>query len=70
MTVTEFTKLCNGDNYFAIVDANRQGYVSTPRVLIEGDKNVVRKEEYGDREVIGFDVKTKKTILLYTKEVQ
>lgn len=69
MTVTEFTKLCNGDNYFAIVDANRQGYVSTPRVLIEGGKNVAR-QYYGDREVIGFDVKTKKTILLYTKEVQ
>lgn len=69
MTVTEFTKLCNGDNYFAIVDAERQGYVSNPHILIEGDKNVAR-QYYGDREVIGFDVKTKKTILLYTKEVQ
>ena len=69
MTVTEFTKLCKGDNYFAIVDASRQGYIASPHILIEGDKNVAR-HYYGDREVIGFDVKTKKTILLYTKEVQ
>jgi hypothetical protein len=66
MTITEFTRLSVGDVYFEIVDATIPGYMTNPKVLITADKNVVR-QQYGDRNVVGFEPKTKKTITLYAK---
>ena len=66
ITVTEFTRLSVDNIYFEIVDATLRGYMTSPKVLITADKNVVRKQ-YGDREVVGFELKTKKTITLYAK---
>ena len=66
MNVTEFTKLSVGNELFRIVDADKQGYMSSPFVLVEADKNVVR-ERFGNRSVIGFEIATKKCIILYTK---
>lgn len=68
MNVTEFTKLSVGNELFRIVDADKQGYMSNPFILVEADKNVVR-ERFGNRFVIGFEIATKKCIILYTKEV-
>lgn len=67
MTVTSFVRLDVSGVMFRLVDANRTGYVSNPYVLIEADKNVVKKE-YGDYEVVGFENVTKKTMILYVKK--
>lgn len=66
MTVLEFTKLDMQGVMFAVVDANKTGFMSSPSILIEADKNVVRKN-YGDREVIGFSLLGKTKMMLYTK---
>lgn len=67
MTVTEFTKLSVDAVMFQIVNADKTGYMTTPETMIEADKNVVR-ELYGNRIVVGFDLVSKKRMMLYTKE--
>lgn len=67
MTVYEFTKLSVADVMFQIVNADKTGFMTTPEIMIEADKNVVRKL-YGDRIVVYFELVSKKRMILYTKE--
>lgn len=66
MTVTEFTKLDKGGLMYKVVDARQNGYLTKPDILIDGDKNVVKKN-FPDSEVVGFDIATKKSLYLYIK---
>ena len=67
MIVRNFVKLDVSGMMFRLVDANRVGYMTHPVVILEADKNVVRKE-YGEHEVVGFENATKKTMILYIKK--
>lgn len=67
MTVTEFTKLDATGTMYKVVDADKVGYRTNPTILIDADKNVIR-EIYGNRIVVGFEIVSKKSMMLYTKE--
>ena len=68
MTVNEFiTMESSGEPMYRVVDASLKGYKSCPKVLYEADRNMVR-ELYGSYNLVGFEVATKKTIVLYVKE--
>lgn len=67
MTVKEFVSLDLAGQMFRLVDADRQGYMSCPKTIIEADKNVVRVR-FGERIVVGFENASKKTMILYVKE--
>ena len=66
MTVENFVKLDVSGMMFRLVDANMVGYMTHHYVLIEADKNVVKKE-YGRCEVVGFENVSKKIMVLYIK---
>ena len=66
MTVTEFTKLSHGNMMFAMVEAKGLGWMNERKIAITADKNVVR-EMFGDREVLGFEPKTGRTLYIYIK---
>lgn len=67
MILKDFIKLDNGGVVYRLVDANRIGYMLHPYILIEADRNVVIKE-YGEYEVVGFEIASKKTLILYIKK--
>ena len=67
MTVAEFVKLDVSGMLFRIVDADRNGYMTHPYILLEGDKNVIT-QWYGEYEIVGFEGVSKRTIMLYIKK--
>ena len=66
MTIEEFTKLDVSGMTFRLVDANRNGYMTCPHVIFEGDKNAIRQRFSGD--VVGFEGVSKRTMIIYVKE--
>ena len=66
MTVAEFTKLDAAGTMFAIVDATKTGYMHHEHIEIEAGKDVVR-QMFGDKEVVGYEIKTKRAMYLYVK---
>ena len=66
MTVKDFVKLNNDGSMFELVDASKVGYIAHPDVLTCADRNVVAKE-YGEKEVIGFAIKSRIILTLYIK---
>ena len=65
MTVRELV-MYDMDTMFKLVDASKVGYMSRPNVLIECDKNVARVE-YGNMNVMHFEVTGKRKMTLYVK---
>lgn len=68
ITVNEFLKLDVSGVMFRAIDADKQGYMSCPQKLVEADRNVVR-EMYGNYEVVGFEIISKKTMAIYIKKI-
>lgn len=66
MTLSEFVGYETSGVLFTVVDATKQGYMTTPHTLTIGCKNVARKQ-YGDKEVVGFEPQTKRNIVVYVK---
>lgn len=64
MNVTDFTKLDSAGCLYRLVIAEGIGWASNRKVEVEADKNVIR-ERYGDREVVGFEIATKRSMYLF-----
>lgn len=65
MKVKEFINL-GGGSWYQLVDATRGGYMTSPHILIEADRNVV-SERYGDKEIVHIEAIKKGTIRLFVK---
>lgn len=68
MTVNEFVSMEKFGGYFALVDADKQGYMSKPFIITEADRNVVSKF-YGELTVIGYAPKSKNSMFIYVTHV-
>lgn len=66
MTIMELTKAEKSGAMFRVIDATKIGYMSSPTILIEAGKDVVRNL-YADRELVGFSASGKNKIDLYIK---
>lgn len=56
-----------GETMYMVVDASLPGFLSYPHYLHNGgDRNVIGKE-FGDLDVVSFDVTKKNTMILYVK---
>lgn len=67
MKVNEFVGIEKSGAMFAIVSADEVGYLTSQKIILEADRNVVLNK-YGDCEVVGFEPKTKRTMYLYVSE--
>lgn len=70
MKVRDFVKMETSGAMFTLVDASKTGYMTRPdlaTVTIAGASVVASR--CGEWEVVGFEPKTKRNILLYAKEV-
>ena len=63
MTVAEFVKFDMSRTMYRIVNANEPGYMSTCKAMTEADKNVM-KASYGDWQVVGFELISKRVMML------
>lgn len=64
VNVKEFIKGDKGAAMYRVIDATKQGYMTSPVVLIEADRNVVI-ERYGHAYLEGFAAIGKNKIALY-----
>lgn len=69
MTVAEFVKFDMGRAMYRIVNAAEPGYMSECKAMTEADKNVM-KASYGEWQVVGFELISKRAMMLYAKEVE
>ena len=67
MRVKEFTALEKSGCMFRLVDASKQGYMTTNISFYEANRIAI-DEYYGDWIVIGFEPRNSKTITLYVKK--
>ena len=65
MTVNDIIKISGGSMY-KVVDATRQGYMTSPVIILVADRNVVGKE-CGDMEVVAMEAYKKNGLTLYVK---
>ena len=66
MKVSEFLKVSDLSLLYQLVDANKTGFRTNPSIITEADGNVIR-ERYSDKELINFDIATKRKLILYVK---
>lgn len=66
MTLKEFDKLNIGGYMYIVVDANKPGFMTDPKVLLIAGRDVT-KREYGDKEVIGVASTHKNKLTVYLK---
>lgn len=67
MVVRALLSKDRGNTMYRVIDANKQGYMTSPVTLIEADKNVVR-DRYGDSDLVGFAPIGKNKIALYVQQ--
>ena len=66
MTVMEFIKLEKSGAMYKVINASLPGYMTSGKVLIEGDINVI-KNMYAEKQLEGFSAGGKSKITLYIK---
>lgn len=66
MTLKEFVKYCKGNVCFKLVDASKIGYMTYENPVTEAGASVIA-EHYGDWELVGFNTKSKTTLVIYGK---
>lgn len=69
MTLGEFIKFAKDDYMYTVVDANQIGYISHPErcALGEGNRAAIGPE-FGNMEFVGFDIVTKRRIMVYVRK--
>lgn len=71
MTIKEFVKYDLSGVMFTLVDADKRGCLTAPdtATVIIADKNVLA-ERYGEWQVVGFEPRTKRNVLLLARKVK
>lgn len=71
MTVGDFVELAGDDYIFEIVDATKQGNRTFPeKCLFPGGDGAYKwhtKNNFGDLELVGYDIVTKRRMRIYAK---
>lgn len=66
MSVCDFTKIDKHGLMYRLVDATKQPCMTKPVILEEAGRSVI-VERFGDREVVGYGIASKTTMILYVK---
>ena len=66
MKVSEFIKFDKSNTFYRVVDATKVGYLTSPTVLTEADRNIVIKD-FGEHELVGFSPVKKNALEIYVK---
>ena len=69
MTLGEFIKFAKDDYFYLVVDADQIGYMSHPErcTLGEGNRAAIGPE-FGNMKLVGFDIVTKRRIMVYARK--
>lgn len=66
MVVRALLSKDKGNTMYRVIDASKQGYMTSPVTLIEADRNVVG-DRYGDNDLVGFTPIGKNKMALYVR---
>ena len=66
MNVEDFMKFDKHRLIYRVVDATKQTCMTKPVILVEAGRSVI-VERFADREVVGYGIASKTTMILYVK---